>query len=107
MERSERRRKGSKDDSANVQFWCNPGWIHYDRKVCTENSWDMAHPGDRAGSFTTFTLESSLQIARSHTSTGQLTKSEPILERQRYSVTKVRLVLLVSLRRINGQGRDQ
>lgn len=30
MERSEHEGKGSKDDSANCQFWCNLGWIPYD-----------------------------------------------------------------------------
>lgn len=107
MERSERWGEGSKDDPANIQFWCNPGWIPYDSIACTEKSWDMAHSGDRAVSSTTFTLESSPQRARSHTSTEQLTESGPTLERLRYSATRGKLVPLASLRRINGQWRGQ
>lgn len=107
MERSQRQGEGSKDDSANIQFRCNPGWIPYDSIACMEKSWDMAHSGDRAVSSTTFTLESSPQRARSHTSTEQLTKSEPTLERPRYSATRGKLVLSVSLRRVNGQWRGQ
>lgn len=107
MERPERQGKGSKGDSADVQLWCNPGWIHYDSIACTECSCDMAHSGDRAVLSTTFTLESSPQTARLDTFTEQLTKSEPTLERLKCSGTKVKFVHLVSLRRINGEGQVQ
>lgn len=37
MERSERQGKGSQDDSANVQFWDNPGWLCHDSIAYMEN----------------------------------------------------------------------
>ena len=63
MERPEHKGKGSKDDSANCQFWCNPRWISYDSIACMEKFLECGSSGDRAVSSTTSTLESSPQIA--------------------------------------------